>query len=331
VVLVELPTHFDDRAAVDFATGVSRHADQPDLVLSFRSVQFVRPYGTLLVAHAIKHIAATRRGRGLKTNITGHDSIGGAVSYLRYFGFFKYINLESAQNAVDAPGGSRYIPITTLNRTTLSAIHAKEALQDNVEATSQKLATVLSGSPDAPAALMLSYCFRELIRNTFEHADVSTCAVMAQRWDNGFAEVAIADRGIGIYEALRSRHKVGNPHEALTLALKPGISSRVTEGTGSKWDNTGFGLYVLSQLGQRYGSFSVLSSQRFLSPSRSSESEAVPLPGTLIKLRISTDDAEYWPNILHNIVAEGEAEAKFIPGAVTSASAGSKSVNTWLP
>ena len=155
-------------------------------------------------------------------------------------------------------------------------------------------------------------------------------SAMAQRWVNGTAEVVIADHGIGIHQSLAACHATKTAEESLRLAIKPGISSAAHRATGSKWDNTGFGLYVVSQLGSRYGNFSLLSSGRMMLDPRS----PVPLPpvairGTIVRLKIATSDAEYWPNILTNIVAEGEKEAITIPGAVLVASGGSKKSNMW--
>ncbi|MFM2399414.1 MAG: hypothetical protein RL341_1571 [Pseudomonadota bacterium] len=153
---------------------------------------------------------------------------------------------------------------------------------------------------------------------------------MAQRWDNGEAEVVIADHGIGIHKSLSQVHAVQSEEESLRLSLKPGISSGASRATGGVWDNTGFGLYVISQLGVRYGAFSLISSQRVLAnPTSPAPLPSIALGGTIVKLRVSTRDAEYWPNILANIVRGGEAEAALIPGAIRSASGGSKKSNTW--
>jgi len=330
-MLVELPHQFTDRAALAFARDISTLVSEPEVILDFRPVRFVYPYGTLLIAHAIKHFTTGRWVNDLKTSVLGHKETTGAVSYLKYFGFFKYINVDVGLDTNEAPGGSRYLPVTIVNRNTLTPQEPGVVFQDNIEHTSDRLAKVIfPAREEESAADMLSYCFRELIRNSFEHANITTCAVMAQRWDSGFAEVAIADRGIGIYRSLAKAHKVASPDDAVRLALKPGISSAGDKGTGSKWDNTGFGLYVVSQLGLRYGSFSMLSSGQFFNPvAEDQRPDPVSLPGTLVKLRIATRDAEYWPNILTNIVAEGEAEAKQIPGAITSASKGSRKSNTW--
>ena len=95
---------------------------------------------------------------------------------------------------------------------------------------------------------MLSYCFREVIRNVFEHANCGECSVMAQSWSNNIAEVAIIDRGVGIKKSLSSTYNIVTHVDALKLAVKPGISSGSVLSTGGKWGNEGYGLYILSLL-----------------------------------------------------------------------------------
>ncbi len=330
-MLVAVPSTFDDRRAVAFANDLPGFEAEPELVIDFSPLNWVYPFGTLVIAHAIRQVIIRRRSRGLQTHVQGHQAVAGAVSYLKYFGFFRYIGVNAGLDVNAAPGGSRYLPVTLFNKAGLAQRQGTRLLQDTLDEDCRRLAQVIFSKPEeCSAADMLGYCFRELLRNSFEHANVSSCAAMAQRWDNGLAEVVIADHGIGIYRSLSQVHEVQSEEEALRLALKPGISSGASRATGGVWDNTGFGLYVVSQLGVRYGAFSMISSERVLA----NPTSLVPLPsialsGTIVKLRVSTNDAEYWPNILANIVKDGEAEAALIPGAIRSASGGSKKSNTW--
>lgn len=329
---IPLPKQFNDPCALTFARTLAQHVNEAEVQLDFRPVDFVCPYGTLVIAHAIKHFTTRRRVQGLKTTVLlGNNCPRGAISYLRYFGFFRYINVVGEMEAENAPGGVKYLPVKILNLESLKTKVGVGQFQDTIEKTSDQLARVIFPNGSEQSAIdMLSYCFRELIRNSFEHANVATCAVMAQRWDNGIAEVAIADRGIGIYSALCEAHNIETPDEALIQCLKPGISSGAGRQTGSKWDNTGFGLYVVSQLGKRYGSFSIISSERFINPAQNTGSlQHVPLPGTLVKLRVRTEDSEHWPDVLKEIVSQGEAEARKNPIAISRASAASKKSNTW--
>lgn len=330
-ITVSIPATLDDQRSIAFANSLPTFDGESEVVIDFRPLEWVYPFGTFIAAHAIKSFSTRRRKLGYTTHVIGHAISHGAVSYLKFFGFFRYIGVNVGLDVNEAPGGRRYLPITVLNKSALLQQDGDGVLQDKLDFECGRLARVIFPRKDEePAADMLSYCFRELMRNSFEHARVSACAAMAQRWDNGIAEVVIADHGIGIHRSLNEQYPSASVQDSIRLALRPGISSAAHKGTGSEWDNTGFGLYVVSQLGAKYGSFSLLSSEyMFTDVASASPLCPVAIGGTIVRLKITTSDAEYWPNILSNIVSTGEKEAQSIPGAVAAASGGSKKSKSW--
>ena len=321
-----LPSRFDDEHLV-VVNQLQVLNDIPELVLDFRPVNYVFPFATLAIAIAIRELLEKRRAIGLSTTALGTELNYGAISYLKFFGFFRAIGFPVGNAPNDAPGGSRYLPITIITLEELKNASAGRPFQIEIDSQSDRLAKVIfSEDENIGAAMMLSYCLREIIRNSFEHAGVNRCYVMAQRWPNGDAEITIADRGIGIHESLRHQHNMASVDETISLALLPGVTSGAARATGSDWDNTGFGLYVTSELGRRYGDFTLLSSNRLLKRQDNIDTfSEIPISGTIVKLRINTRDGEYFPNILKNIVADGESIAMNINGAVGSASKMSKS------
>lgn len=199
-------------------------------------------------------------------------------------------------------------------------------IQFEIDKHSDRLAKVIfPDSHDEGPAMMMSYCFREVIRNSFEHAEVDDCIVMAQRWGDGNAEISIADRGIGIYSSLKSKHTVTSAKAAITLSLLPGITSGADRACGSEWDNSGFGLYIISELGKRYGEFAMLSSEKLVTVNNETLAfRSIPTIGTIVKLKINTSDGDCFPNILNEIVAAGEKSAIGIVNSVKKASKMSK-------
>lgn len=321
-----LPRQLDQACVLKFIRELQQRTNDPGLAIDFRIVEYAFPFPTLVVAVAIRDFIEKRNALGLRTPILGVDYERGALSYLKFFGFFRFLGMPTGNAPNQAPGGERYLPITIITKRQLEANPGPSAIQREIDALSDRLAQIIFPPDTHPGpAMILSYCFREVIRNAFEHAEVEECFVMAQKWGNGDAEIAIADRGIGIFEALRSTHVVTTADEALKLALLPGITSATHRAVGSEWDNSGFGLYVTSELGRRYGEFSIISSNRVLySNDRSIVIEETPLLGTVVKLKISTRDADYFPNILGSIVRDGEKIAGKLDGAVKSASMKSK-------
>lgn len=195
----------------------------------------------------------------------------------------------------------------------------------SIDLKSEHLARMLyPGKSGEGQTMMLAYAIRETIRNCFEHGGVESCIVTAQRLNNGQAEIAIADEGIGIQNSLARSGRHYNPDEAIEACLMPGISSFSIKGE-TDWANSGFGLYVVSELGRRYGHFEISSAQRSIRlSSLGRHTGPSELSGTLVGLNISLNDADYFPNILKNIVDEGEGIAASLPGATTSASTMSK-------
>ena len=322
----KLPARFDD-SVFNWIEELQNLDDVHELLLDFSSVEYVFPFHTLAIAISIRELIEKRNTKGLKTSAIGVHSNSGAISYLKYFGFFRGIGLPVGNPPNQINDRNSYLPITIITRNELESASTGEPYQNQIDRRSDHLSQVIfPGEDNSGAAIMLSYCFREIIRNSFEHAGVNKCFVMAQRWYDGDAEITIADRGMGIYDSLKQKHAVTSPENALKLALMPGITSGGDRATGSEWDNSGFGLYVTSEIGKRFGNFSILSSNKLLlNAGQNNPTKDVPLHGTIVKLKVNTNDGDYFPNILKQIIGEGEKIALNISGSIKTASKMSRS------
>lgn len=309
---------------MNFLKELKAHRDEEKICTNFGSVEFVLPFATLLLAIGLREFLRYRFDRKLKTTSKGQKDNSDALSYLKHLGFFKYIGLNEGKQPNEAPGGERYLPLTKLNEAMFTA--ARIRLQEAIDRESDRLSKIIyPRKEDEMRAIMISYCFREAIRNVFEHAEIEECFVLAQKWNNGFAEIAIADRGIGLFESLRDKFHVKDSREAIAKAILPGISSDVTPDSDDKWQNSGFGLYVLSELGNDQGEFALASDGMAMFRNHGRENwYSVPVKGTALKLRVNTNEADYWSNILNQIVVRGESMAINIPGAKRTASKMSK-------
>jgi len=318
---IYFPATLDENSAIKLVRDLAKAEAEKSATVDFRWLRFVQPFPTLLTGLAIQSFVAARNAQQLQTSITGTDSPLDGMTYLKHVGFLSFAGLEKAVGG--ATGGPTYLPITTITRSELEAGDG-DVMQKVIDSISDRLSAVIfPGAAQVGPAIMLSYCLREIIRNAFEHANIDECYVMAQRYSDGVAEIAIADRGIGVMNSLSSAFEVASPEQAIQLALQPGITSGADNATGSNWDNSGFGLFITSELGKKYGQFCIASSGVLLS---TTNANLVPiaLEGTVVKLRINTVDAEFWPNILQEIVNEGERLAVKTPGAVRKASGSSK-------
>ncbi|MGF2736450.1 hypothetical protein [Marinobacter sp. DUT-1] len=322
---VRCPAQFTDSNVAAFLEDLFSKIEKDHVAIDFNPIKFVYPYGTLLSAIGIREFVHERNNKGLKTTAYGTASKNSAITYLKHFCFFHFIGINEGRKVGSGEGNSRYIPITTIKEEDLRS--ENDIIQENITRKSFQLARIIFGKEsEIMKAEMLSYCIREVIRNVFEHSEAEECILMAQKWRNGHSEIAIADQGVGIFETISKVHQVEDAAEAIKLSLKPGISKETApENDRDKWQNSGFGLYVISELGKQFGDFSITSNTKILHRQNSKEIiRPIPVNGTAVKLNINTEDAEYFPNILHQIVEKGESLAKELPGARKSASKTSK-------
>ncbi len=328
-ISIPLPIRFDDESAIAFVNAIGPYNDYDEIVFDFKQVAWVRPFPTLVIALAIRRMVRFRKKHRLSTSLTGHDNPFAASAYLKHFGFFRFIGLDIGKAPDEAPGGATYQPIRVVTRAAIESSARGQPIQEEIDRRSDELSEVIYPFDINPGpAMMVSYALREIMRNVFEHAQTAECFVMAQRWYSGEAEIVIADEGIGIHRSLNTVFGQLSPKEAVEKCLLPGITSRDVKETGSEWDNSGFGLYVVSELGRRFGSFSIISSEIAIRQNNGARHlERIDLPSTVVKLCVDTKDADYFPNILSEIVARGEQAAGHIPGAIVTASKASKSFN----
>jgi anti-sigma regulatory factor (Ser/Thr protein kinase) len=130
------------------------------------------------------------------------------------------------------------------------------------------MATVLSQGESGEVEITLAYSLREILRNVVEHANADDIWYSAQYWPNKrLVELSILDQGRGIKVALsRNPHlSVRSDEEAIRLSLLPGISGVAFDGKVQKrndeWANSGYGLFMTSQLCTRGGNFMLCSGE----------------------------------------------------------------------
>jgi hypothetical protein len=325
---INLPKKWDAGESLWFTRELDRARDAPDICLDFTTADFVYPFGTLLIAECVKEFLTYRKAKQLDTATAYKWHPGrtfGAADYLGHVGFFQYIGEQTGKAPGEAKGNRTYVPIQCIERSQLIQVSGQAPIQEAVKTRSDQLAEVIF--PRMAEQVMMSYCLREVIRNVFEHAETETCTVMAQRLPNQTAEIAIFDTGIGIYSSLSTVHECHNVDEALRFALQPGASRVTGNQTGHQWDNSGFGLYILSELGRQLGEFLVVSNGRFLqlrkAGNQSAEGDA-GFNGTGIKVKVDLANAAYFPNLLRRIVATGEEQVSSSGDRPKKASTSSK-------
>lgn len=180
-------------------------------------------------------------------------------------GFFKACGVEFGKDPGAAAGSDRYLPITRYGVNTIrqESRETGRPIGELVEEEARTLAEILSQSKSGAVFDTLLFALREIMRNVVEHSKAPGIEYCAQYWPgNDRVEIAVIDRGIGLYKSLIRNEslKISSEKHALNMALLPGISCNVSLTgphtiTGSIWQNSGFGLFMTQRLCRFGGEF----------------------------------------------------------------------------
>lgn len=107
-----------------------------------------------------------------------------------------------------------------------------------------------------------AYILREIMRNVPEHSEASMYYLACYKNKNEVA-FKVVDKGITIKESLNKnpRFNIYNDKSAVTFAIKPGVTRSYKRDPyrDDVWQNSGFGLYMVSSLMKRVGYFELKS------------------------------------------------------------------------
>jgi hypothetical protein len=238
------------------------------------------------------------------------------ATYAAHMGFFRAFGAEFGPEPGQVIGNSSYLPITIRSADKLKQ-HAADAMVHVGEYIDRHIASRMAAVlvPDQKNNLyaVLAYCLREVLRNVIEHSQSSHYLYCAQYWPTkNKASLAILDRGIGIRDSLQSNPylNITSDKVGLQLALSPAISGKMYKGVKKRnyddWQNSGYGLYMTSEICKRGGSFFIASGESALELGQDKEIYYdVSLTGTFINLDINTANLEE----LNRLTAEISAEA----------------------
>ncbi|CAG0949972.1 hypothetical protein ANAEL_00013 [Anaerolineales bacterium] len=301
-------------------------------VFDFQGKGLDTPFGMLFLSFAIRKF------------INGHpDSRHKPVNYeereyASHMGYFQTCGFEIGKLPGQAHGNDRYLPITIMPVSKLQE-QAKDQTRevgDVIEEYSQRLSCILLQQHNDPLAEMLSYTFREMLRNIVEHSKSDTIAFCAQfRQKAKQAEIAILDTGIGIRSALSNNPylTINCDRDALNLALMPGLSGKMYKGVRKDpydgWQNSGYGLFAVSRLCGHGGKFTICSGDTALSlkPDKKEYHQA-SFQGTALRIILSATEVKNAKSILAEIIKEGDRQAKELNVEGAQASTASRMLST---
>ena len=311
---IQMPIHLIPEALSDLERDLAQSVSAPEANLDFSTLSYSYPLGMLVAGSMVRRWAIDRKNRGLRTTKSGISGNCNAHSYLMHLGFFDFVGMSGVGSEVGvARGNTRYVPIRIIERSELEPgiTESNETLVDRIRFTADGIANVLAGAgASTEGRTTFSYSVREVLRNTFEHAETDRCVVCGQRWANGQAEIAFVDEGVGVMASLNTAHSF-EENDVLHQAIKPGVSrAQYLDEAENTHDNSGFGLYVLSELGNSFGWFCLGSGTRKLMvQGHSKTQENMRFPGTYVGLHLNSTPRNF-SGVLNDIIEAGEAEAQ---------------------
>jgi len=262
VIAIERLLTIDD--AVRVIADMARCAAASELVFDFAGLQYAKTLPTALFARELRLLMRSRNGQGLKTRCTGYNEDKSlSLSYLGFVGFFDFIGIagcgKKVRASAEVQGVCPYLAITKYNYQRFKVAAEYDPFRreyDYIADESQKIANLLA--THGTQCTLVGYAIREVLRNAYEHSSSADFYAMGQTWSDGSAELVIMDDGCGMLATLKKKYpRLTNEHEAILEALKPGVSCADFE--NNKYNNSGFGLYVLSEFAKRHGSICIVS------------------------------------------------------------------------
>lgn len=316
-----LPPSLDAHAALAFAAELSTHVSAPIATVDFAPLRSIEPFGLLYVGAALRTFFRQREYRGIAAE--GVRAGEPAHEYLAHVGFFQWLGIAVGNPPGAVPGGATWLPVTTLTRAELDQriTETGKPLGSVIHQECERLARLIAQSNQLKVTAPLAYCLREVIRNVFEHAETDRCALCAQKCADGNVELAVIDQGRGIRQSLEERLQFATDDEALRSALRPGVSRCPSTDPDNPWGNSGFGLFVLSELGRELGAFRVVSGEAALHLTGGEiRSETAIFRGTAIQVRLRRPKGTNLLDHIEAIIARGEAASSDQPAVRPSAS-----------
>jgi len=305
---ITLPDRLNDFTVKDVIASMEIDHSIHEITIDFSDLGVAYPIGTLAFAQYIKY-NIINRNREFK--YVSQNRFTAAIGYLTSVGFFKYLGADPP-----CTGTSR-INKTYISMSTIEYSHLRSRMRDeeNTNGNKMPIQEVIQEYSDNysywifnKVEPVVAYCFREIIRNVFEHTNALYCSVFGQIYDKrDEIEICIADAGAGIRNTLARKYQECTDDEwALQNSILPGVTSGSVTNAG-KYDNSGFGLYVLSEIAKKFGYMSLCSGEKLLRVDhRGVRMYDHNYLGTFVGLNLKYSKLLSDAGIIDNIIAEGE-------------------------
>lgn len=313
-MVIHIPQQLTPLNALNFAKWLKSMHRENKYIYDFSKMQHCPPFGMLIVANAIRaKQAAYPKSEHIPKS---YDETQGCL-FASDFGFFRMCGWDIGRLPSAESYGATYIPIKRISIKDLQNKYLDSTiiLCEMVERYSQDLAVTLTRDANSPLTSAFRYCLREIIRNSYEHGNTEEVWVCGEYWKSkNLAQIAIIDRGIGIWNSLRqnSHYNPRNDREANKMALQPGITNTYgkKQDPFDKWENSGYGLFASSSICSREGSFWLCSGKDATLVNHDGQiNYDIDFNGTAVCMDINTSKVQDVEKLLDEIIRTGEEKA----------------------
>ncbi len=175
---VDLPYDLSPKNLAGFACVLRDLPEAEEYEFHFGSKRWFPPFSMLLLSAMLRQFRASRPDARRRAG--EHEN----HSYAAHFGFFRSFGLQHGNAPGEAPGSSRYVPISELdvNEIHQEAFDSFQEVGDVIEGKAAELAGILTRHQEGQLLDTLTYSIREIMRNVVEHSGSEKIHFCAQYW-----------------------------------------------------------------------------------------------------------------------------------------------------
>jgi len=292
--IVTVPSSLTIPPTIEFANALLSLPTADEYVFDFSQVKFLPPFPLLYLSSEIQRCRAKHPELPFKAINIDH------CTYEANMGFFRAFGMDYGKKPGEAKGSPNYLPIEIYNVAKIRQEAWKQLMPppEFLEKKAAEITKVLTQTNRGVLYDVVVYCMREILRNVFEHSQATSFGLCAQYWPSRKrVSLAILDRGIGIKKSLSANPYLNltTDESALEYSIQPGISGTAFEGAdidgNDTWANSGYGLYMTSNLCKESGNFFIASGGKGLYISKTIRQLIdIPFEGTALNLTLDLNN-----------------------------------------
>lgn len=293
-------------------------SDERIVQVDFQNYTHSSIFDLTFLAHQFR---AIQKKKGIKIDAINHEH----MTWARGMNFFTVSGADwGAEIQSNKGDGFNYIPITIVECAPNGRLMTHAEMNEAIDNQTVHLAHVLSHLGSGPVYDAIQYALREIIRNIFEHSGAKNFLISGQFYPkNRNVQIVISDTGQGVPNSLRfnSNFKKLNDKDCINLALMPGVSGNEKAMSAVRadiWQNSGYGLYMISRLARNEGIMTIISGDSLVHIHRNGnnkENFAISnFAGTLIRIGLDITNEDLAKK-LQRWAQEGRDLARDIRGA----------------